>query len=216
VTNADAVARPSFAAGARTLADRDPGIARLVSLAGLPRVPRSRETPFAALVRAIVYQQLAGAAAAAIHKRLLAALDDNPTPEALLALDAAALRAVGLSANKAASLHDLAAKALDGTVLLNPRALARQRDDEVIARLSAVRGIGSWTAQMFLIFQLRRLDVWPTGDLGVRHGFGLAWDIPTPTVRELEPLGDPFRPYRTVVAWYCWRASELLAKPTQA
>jgi DNA-3-methyladenine glycosylase II len=207
------VARPSFAAGARTLADRDSVVARLVALAGLPRVPRSRETPFAALVRAIVYQQLAGPAAAAIHGRLLGALDDNPRPEALLTLDAATLRSVGLSANKAASLQDLATKALDGTVLLNRRGLARQNDDEVIARLSTVRGIGPWTAQMFLIFQLRRLDVWPTGDLGVRHGYALAWDIPTPTARELEPLGDPFHPYRSVVAWYCWRAAELLVKP---
>jgi DNA-3-methyladenine glycosylase II len=214
VTTTTAVARPSFAAGARTLADHDPVVARLVALAGLPRVPRSRETPFAALVRAIVYQQLAGAAARAIHGRLLDALDDDPRPEALLALDAATLRTVGLSANKAASLYDLATKALDGTVLLNPRGLARQSDDEVIARLSTVRGIGPWTAQMFLLFQLRRLDVWPTGDLGVRQGFGLAWDIPTPTARELEPLGDPFRPYRSVVAWYCWRAAELLTKPT--
>jgi DNA-3-methyladenine glycosylase II len=214
VTTTPAAARPSFAAGARTLADRDPVIAGLVALAGLPRVPRSGETPFAALVRAIVYQQLAGAAAAAIHRRLLAALDDNPTPEALLTLDAPTLRAVGLSANKAASLQDLAAKALDGTVLLNRPGLARQTDDEVIARLSTVRGIGPWSAQMFLIFQMRRLDVWPTADLGVRHGFGLAWDISTPTARELEPLGEPFRPYRSVLAWYCWRAAALLAKPT--
>jgi DNA-3-methyladenine glycosylase II len=214
VTTTAAATRPSFAAGARTLAGRDPVIARLVSLAGLPRVSRSRETPFAALVRAIVYQQLAGAAAAAIHRRLLAAIDDNPTPEKLLTLDAATLRGVGLSANKAASLQDLAGKALDGTVLLNPRGLARQSDDEVIARLSTVRGIGPWTAQMFLIFHLRRIDVWPTADLGVRHGFGLAWDIPTPTARELELLGDPFHPYRSVVAWYCWRAAGLLPTPT--
>ncbi|MCW2672604.1 MAG: 3-methyladenine glycosylase/8-oxoguanine glycosylase [Frankiales bacterium] len=214
MTTTTAATRPSFAAGARTLAGRDPVIARLVSLAGLPRVPRSRETPFAALVRAIVYQQLAGAAAAAIHRRLLAAIDDNPTPEKLLTLDAATLRGVGLSANKAASLQDLAGKALDGTVLLNPRGLARQSDDEVIARLSTVRGIGPWTAEMFLIFQLRRIDVWPTADLGVRHGFGLAWDIPTPTARELELLGDPFHPYRSVVAWYCWRAAGLLPTPT--
>ena len=213
MTNTTTATRPSFATGARTLADRDRVIARLVALAGLPRVPRSRETPFAALVRAIVYQQLAGAAATAIHGRLLAALDNNPTPEGLLTLDAATLRAVGLSANKAASLQDLAVKALDGTVRLNPRGLARQTDDEVITRLATVRGIGPWTAQMFLIFQLRRLDVWPTADLGVRHGYGLAWDISTPTARELEPLGDPFRPYRSVVAWYCWRAAQLLATP---
>jgi DNA-3-methyladenine glycosylase II len=84
-------------------------------------------------------------------------------------------------------------------------------DDEVVARLSTVRGVGRWTAEMFLMFQLRRLDVWPTGDLGVRRGYGLAWRIAMPTARELEPLGDPYRPYRSVVAWYCWRASELYA-----
>jgi DNA-3-methyladenine glycosylase II len=75
--------------------------------------------------------------------------------------------------------------------------------------LAGVRGIGTWTAQMFLMFQLRRLDVWPTGDLGVRKGFGLAWGMPTPTPKQLETLGDPYRPYRSVVAWYCWRAAEL-------
>ena len=86
-----------------------------------------------------------------------------------------------------------------------------ESDAEVIARLSTVRGIGKWTAEMFLMFQLRRLDVWPTGDLGVRKGFGLAWGIPIPTAKELEPLGDPYRPYRSVVTWYCWRAAELYA-----
>jgi DNA-3-methyladenine glycosylase II len=90
-------------------------------------------------------------------------------------------------------------------------ALSRQPDEEIIARLTTVRGIGPWSAQMFLIFQLRRMDVWPVGDLGVRNGYGLAWNIPTPTARDLEPLGDPFRPYRTVLAWYCWSAAELHA-----
>jgi len=131
------------------------------------------------------------------------------TPEGLLARSADELRAAGLSANKAASLRDLATKVLDGTVVLDPRGLRSERDDDVVARLSSVRGIGTWTAQMFLMFQLRRLDVWPTGDLGVRKGFGLAWGIPTPTPKVLEPLGDPYRPYRSVVAWYCWRAAEL-------
>ena len=93
--------------------------------------------------------------------------------------------------------------------MLAPRRLSRQSDEEIIASLSTVRGIGPWTAQMFLIFRLRRLDVWPVGDLGVRHGYGLAWKVPMPTARELEPLGDPYRPYRTVIAWYCWRAVEL-------
>ena len=203
--------RVTHAEAARILAGRDPVIARLLAETGPPRFSRPAESPFAALVRAIVYQQLAGGAAAAIHGRLIAALDGDVQPEALAALPDETLRAVGLSRNKAASLRDLAAKVLDGTVVLSPRGLSRQSDDEVIARLSAVRGIGPWTAHMFLLFQLRRLDVWPTGDLGVRRGYGLAWQVPTPTARELEPLGDPFRPYRSVAAWYCWRAAELYA-----
>jgi DNA-3-methyladenine glycosylase II len=204
-------ARPSYATGARELAARDPVIAGLVAAAGLPKVRPPQESHFAALMRAIVYQQLAGAAASAIHGRLLAALDGTPLPETLLALPPETLRQVGLSGNKAASLRDLAAKVLDGTVVLHGPGLGRESDEEVIARLSTVRGIGVWTAQMFLMFQLRRLDVWPTGDLGVRKGFGLAWKIPMPTAKELEARGDPYRPYRSVVAWYCWRAAELYA-----
>jgi DNA-3-methyladenine glycosylase II len=172
---------------------------------------RPAESGFAALVRAIVYQQLAGAAAAAIHGRLIAALDGDVTPEALLALSDESLRAAGLSANKVLSLRDLAGKVLDGTVVLSGRGLSRQSDEEITTRLSSVRGIGPWSADMFLMFQLRRLDVWPTGDLGVRRGYGLAWNVPMPSARELQPLGDPFRPYRSVVAWYCWRAVELYA-----
>ena len=113
-------------------------------------------------------------------------------------------------------MRDLAAKVLDGTVVLSPRGLASEGDEEIIARLSAVRGIGRWTAEMFLLFQLRRLYVWPVGDLGVRRGYGLAWDVPTPTARELQPLGEPFRPYRSVAAWYCWRAAELYASAAES
>jgi DNA-3-methyladenine glycosylase II len=206
-----AARKVSFTAAARILAERDPVIARLVVSAGLPRLGRRTETHLGALVRAIVYQQLAGRAAAAIHGRLLAALGGDPRPEALLALSDEQMRAVGLSRNKMASLRDLAAKVLDGTVVLSPRGLARESDDEIVARLSAVRGIGPWTAEMFLLFQLRRLDVWPVGDLGVRRGYGLAWQVPEPTAKELKPLGEPFRPYRSVAAWYCWRAAELYA-----
>jgi len=205
------VPRVSHAGAARILADRDPVIARLVADAGLPRLRRPAESNFAALVRAIVYQQLAGRAAAAIHGRLVTALGDV-APERVMALSPEELRAAGLSGNKIASLRDLAAKVLDGTVALSPRGVSRQPDDEVIARLSSVRGIGRWTAEMFLLFQLRRLDVWPTGDLGVRRGYGLAWNVPMPTARELEPLGDPYRPYRSVLAWYCWRAAELYGR----
>ena len=199
----------SWPTAAGLLAERDPVLRRLVDEAGPARVPPPAETHLATLVRAIVYQQLAGAAAAAIHGRLIAALGGEVTPERLLSLPPETLRSVGLSAAKAASLQDLATKVLDGTVVLDPKGLRAQSDAEVVARLSTVRGIGKWTAEMFLMFQLRRLDVWPTGDLGVRKGFGLAWGIPTPTAKELEPLGDPYRPYRSVVAWYCWRAAEL-------
>jgi DNA-3-methyladenine glycosylase II len=199
----------SYPAAAAILAERDPVLRRLVAEAGPPRVSPSSESPFAALVRAIVYQQLAGAAAAAIHGRLIGALGGEVIPQRLLALPEAALRSAGLSANKAASLRDLATKVLDGTVVLDPAGMRAEGDAEMVARLSEVRGIGKWTAEMFLMFQLRRLDVWPTGDLGVRKGFGLAWEIPTPTARQLEPLGDAYRPYRSVAAWYCWRAAEL-------
>jgi DNA-3-methyladenine glycosylase II len=198
-------------AAARILADRDPVIARLLDQAGPPRLSRPVEGHFAALVRAIVYQQLAGRAAGAIHGRLIDALDGDVRPEPLIALSDETLRAVGLSRNKMASLRDLAAKVLDETVVLSTRGLAAESDDEIVARLSKVRGIGPWTAEMFLLFQLRRLDVWPVGDLGVRRGYGLAWQVPTPTARELQPLGDRFRPYRSVAAWYCWRAAELYA-----
>jgi DNA-3-methyladenine glycosylase II len=143
---------------------------------------------------------------------LVAALCNDVEPEALLALSDETLRAAGLSTNKVRSLRDLATKVVDGTVVLSPRGLSRQSDEEVIAGFSTVRGIGPWTAQMFLIFRLRRLDVWPVGDFGVRQGYGLAWKVPMPTERELEPLGEPYRPYRTVVAWYCWRAVDLYAR----
>ncbi len=213
--NPEQAAGPSpkvtHAAAARILAASDPVIARLLEQTGPPRLSRPVESHFAALVRAIVYQQLAGGAAAAIHGRLIAALGGDVQPAALIALTDESLRTVGLSRNKAASLRDLAAKVLDGTVVLSPRGLSSESDEQIVARLSQVRGIGPWTAEMFLFFQLRRLDVWPTGDLGVRRGYGLAWHVPMPTARELQPLGDPYRPYRSVAAWYCWRAAELYA-----
>ena len=194
---------------AQILAGRDEVIRALADQAGLPELSAPAESHFGALVRAIIYQQLAGAAAAAIHGRLVAAMDGTGTPERLLALSDADLRTAGLSAAKTASLRDLAAKILDGTVVLDQAGLEAEADTELVARLSSVRGIGKWTAEMFLMFQLRRLDVWPTGDLGVRKGFGLAWHIPMPTPKQLEPLGDPYQPYRSVLAWYCWRAAEL-------
>jgi DNA-3-methyladenine glycosylase II len=201
---------------ATALAERDPVIAKLVALDGLPKIEPFREGHFPALVRSITYQQIAGAAARAIHGRLVAVVDGEVTPERILALSDQELRAAGLSGNKAASVLDLSAKVLDGTVILEPRRLARLSSDEVTARLSAVRGIGPWSAQVFELFQLKRPDIWLTGDLGVRQGYGLAFGIPTPTPKQLEPLGDPYRPYRSVLTWYCWAAARHYGGSTAA
>lgn len=188
---------------------RDPVIARLHAEAGLPVLAAPVGTPFEALVLSVTYQQLAGAAAAAIHRRLVDALEGEVTAERVLATPPELLRAAGLSTRKVESLRDLATKVGDGTVQVDPRRLARQSDDEIIDRLSSVRGIGRWSAEMFLLFHLRRPDVWPVGDLAVRRGFGLAWGIPTPTPKRLDELGEPYRPHRSLVAWYCWRAAQL-------
>jgi DNA-3-methyladenine glycosylase II len=152
---------PSFGAAARILAERDSVIARLVAEAGPPRLSRPTESHFGTLVRAIVYQQLAGRAAAAIHGRLIAAVGGNVLPEPLLALTDEQMRAVGLSRNKMASLRDLAAKVLDGTVVLSPRGGwgARRRDHR-----PAVGGAASGRGQRRCSDQLRLLDVWPVGE----------------------------------------------------
>lgn len=196
---------------AHWLAERDPVMARLIAETGELTFPARTDTHFATLVRAVTYQQLAGPAARAIHGRLIEAMGGEATPERLIALSTEELRRAGLSANKVASLRDLSTKVLDGTVILDPRRIARMSDDDIVARLTGVRGIGGWTAEIFLLFQLRRLDVWPTGDLGVRRGYGLAWNVPMPTPKQLDVLGEPYRPYRSIVAWYCWRAAEQYA-----
>jgi DNA-3-methyladenine glycosylase II len=162
---------------------------------------------FTALAASILYQQLAGKAAAAIHARFLALFDGRPTPAAILRMPVDRLRSVGLSGAKAAAIADLAAKVVDGTV---PRdGWSRLSDEEIVERLTRVRGIGRWTVEMFLIFDLRRLDVWPVDDYGVRKGYqrlyGLS-ELPKP--KALEAEGERFRPYRTVPAWYCWRVMD--------
>lgn len=193
----------------REVAARDPVLANLIALVGpIEHRERSDGGPFGALARSMVFQQLAGRAASAILQRLIAAVGGKLTPEAILGQTAETLRGAGLSRNKLLSLQDLSAKVLDGTVLL--ATTDEQSDEEIAGRLTTVRGIGQWTAEMFLMFELRRLDIWPTGDLGVRQGYGYAWGIdPTPTPKELAPLGDRFRPYRSVVARYCWEAASL-------
>jgi 3-methyladenine DNA glycosylase/8-oxoguanine DNA glycosylase len=206
--------RTSLPAAIAEVAARDAVVANLAELAGPLRWrPRNPDGHFGALVRSIVYQQLAGRAADAIHGRVLAAVGGALSAESLAAVPDDVLRAAGLSGNKLASLRDLCAKTLDGTVDL--ARLSRLGDDEIVAALVTVRGIGRWTAEMYLMFELRRLDVWPVGDLGVRQGYGLAWGLdPAPTAKELAPLGDRFRPYRSVVARYCWEAVHLFRSGT--
>jgi DNA-3-methyladenine glycosylase II len=194
-----------FSTAAAAISRRDRVMAKLMRRAEPFRLPRPSTDHFAALAESILYQQLAGAAAAAIHRRFVALFEGDLSPEAVLALPPRRLRAAGLSGNKVASIRDLAAKVVDGTVPLHR--IGRLPDEAVITCLTVVRGIGRWTAEMFLIFQLRRLDVWPVGDYGVRQGYALAYGLrKLPTPKRLQVEGERFRPYRTVAAWYCWQA----------
>jgi len=202
--------RRQLAEASAELAQLDAAFAAVVERVGPCdlRRGRSRQAHFAELARMICYQQLAGRAAAAIHGRFVALFEDGPpTPEAVLALRPAALRSAGLSGAKAASIRDLAEKVVAGEVKLDR--LGRLPDEEIVRELTLVRGIGRWTAEMFLMFQLGRLDVWPVDDYGVRKGYAAIFGhADLPTAKELVALGDPFRPYRSVAAWYCWRAAD--------
>jgi len=195
----------------RTLAAADATLAALIERAGPLPIREGEAEPFAALLRSILYQQLAGKAAATIHGRVLALLPDGgpPAPAAFLEIPDEALRAAGVSRNKVAALKDLSRKTLDGSVPDRGK-LERLGDAEVIDRLTQVRGIGVWTVQMLLLFDLGRPDVLPTGDLGVRRGYQLTYrlsDLPTPAA--LEAAGDAWRPYRSVASGYLWRAVHL-------
>ncbi|MFN2464862.1 MAG: DNA-3-methyladenine glycosylase [Candidatus Dormibacteria bacterium] len=184
---------------------RDPVMATHIARVGRCDIRPGQGDYFQALARSILYQQLAGKAAAAIHARFVSAVGGVVTPDAVLAAPLEALRGSGLSGAKAASIVDLATKATDGTVPLE--GIEAFDDEEIIGRLTTVRGIGRWTAEMFLIFELRRLDVWPTLDLGVQQGLKLIYSLDErPTAKQMAPMGDPFRPYRTIPAWYAWQA----------
>ena len=192
-----------------------PGMGVLVERYGLPPAHRRVPAPerFAALARSIAYQQLAGRAATVIHGRFVDAVGGDVRAEAVLAASPEQLAAAGLSRAKSSAIVDLASKVVSGEVQLER--IGRLGDEEIIDHLVAVRGIGRWTAQMFLLGTLGRPDVWPTGDYGVRAGFALAFghhELPAP--KELEALGEPFRPHRSAVAWYCWRAVDAKAELT--
>lgn len=194
-----------LANGTRLVARMDPAMARLIKMAGPLELRDPLPDSFAALVRSIMYQQLAGAAASTIHGRFLKLFSDGLSPTAVLALPEGAMRSAGLSGSKAAAVADLALKVTDGTVPLHD--VDSLTDDDLVARLVQVRGIGRWTAEMFLMFQLGRFDVWPVDDYGVRKGWALAHKLKEPPApRALLAEGDRFRPYRSIAALYCWRA----------
>ncbi len=170
--------------------------------------PRAGRSPFESLARAIAYQQLHDKAAESILRRFVALFPGRrfPGPAEVLGADVRAMRRAGFSRAKVAALRDLAAKALDGTVPTG-RTIRRLDDDAIVERLIAVRGVGRWTVEMLLIFQLGRPDVLPVDDFGVRNGFRIAYRrrrMPTP--KEVRRYGERWKPYRTAASWYLWRA----------
>ena len=170
-----------------------------------------RHEPFAALVKAVVYQQLNGRAASSIFKRLIGLYPKGsfPKPEDLVRTSEEELRAAGLSRAKVAAIRDIAAKTMNGLVPTSRR-IATMTDSQIIEQLTVIRGVGPWTVEMLLIFKLGRPDVLPTTDYGVRQGFALIYrrkELPTPA--ELLAYGDTWRPYRSIAAWYLWRSLDL-------
>jgi DNA-3-methyladenine glycosylase II len=203
----------------KELAAADPKLGALIERTGPFELHvKSTHSPFEALLEAILYQQLHANAARAILGRLLAIFGDlHPHPEQLLAVPEEVMRAAGVSRGKYLSLRDLAEKTLDGTVP-TLAAIRRMPDDVIVERLSQVRGIGTWTAEMLLMFRLGRPDVFPVSDYGVRKGFLLTFGrvpvgkpitaamLPKPEV--MERRARKWRPWRSVASWYLWRACD--------
>ena len=191
----------------RALLRRDPVLARVIRREG-PCGLRASGDPYRALLQSIVYQQLAGSAAAAIDRRVRAPYRGRyPRPDVLLAASDGELREAGLSRQKIAAMRAVAAAFADGA--LSNRRLRRMPDDEVLEAVTQVKGIGEWTAHMLLMFSLGRPDVLPVGDYGVRKSAMQLYELPgLPKRAELEALAEPWRPYRSVAAWYLWRVTE--------
>ena len=182
----------------------DPVLASIIERVGDYAI-QFREPGFETLVRSIVYQQLSGRVASVIFGRLKAAAGDPLTPENVLKLRPSRMRTLGLSTQKTVYIRDLARHTRDGAVRFED--LAHAADVEVIEHLTQVKGIGVWTAHMFLIFALRRPDILPTGDLGIRNAMRKAYglqDLPSPA--QMEELGARWRPYCSVASWYLWRS----------
>lgn len=195
----------------RILARRDKVLRHLIKRVGPCRLQeRRRDDPFQSLFSAIISQQVSTKAARAIHGRVIKLFPRvaHPSPRQLLRKSDDALREAGLSAAKVLALKDLATRILDGTVP-SVRDLDEMDDEEIIERIVQVRGVGRWTVEMLLIFQLGRRDVFPVGDLGVRKGYMLAFgETEMPEPKRLWEIGEAWRPYRSVASWYLWRATD--------
>ncbi|HTR18930.1 MAG TPA: DNA-3-methyladenine glycosylase [Candidatus Paceibacterota bacterium] len=197
---------------------RDKKLAKLIKKHGAPDLSRYHANSpgvFQALLRSIIYQQLSGYAARAIHARVLALFPKQPpTPKALLKIPTRKLRAAGLSMQKVEYVRDLARKCLDGTI--DPKKFPKQSSQEIIEHLTAVKGVGEWTAHMVLIFTLQRLDILPTGDLGIRKGFQKAYGLRSlPTKKQMEKLAEAWRGHESVASWYLWRAADEEKRPVR-
>ena len=192
------------------LRSSDPCMADLIAQVGPFELVVTREwSPFQALVRSVIFQQISTQAGRAIQTRLFDLFGGAPEPDALLQTPEGILRKVGLSKSKENTVRSLAVSARDG-ILPSRDQMKTFSDDDIIQTLSQHRGIGIWTAQMFLIFNLGRPDVWPVTDLGIRRGYKIAYHLDElPKASQLQPLGNPWKPYRSVASWYLWRANDL-------
>lgn len=208
---------PSWAnEAADFLRDNDPVLARIMAQVGPLMIAHRRER-FQSLVRAIIFQQLAGRAALAIYERFVKAIGNGrfPTPAQVIGAADDDMRRAGLSRGKMAYIRDLARHVRDGS--LNFRRFARMEDEEIIADLVRVRGIGRWTAEMFLMFNLRRPDVLPVDDLGFRSAVAKAYGFSAlPTAKELRSMGERWRPYRSAAVWYFWQSTRLVTLDAQS
>ena len=200
---------PDYRASVRHLKRVDPVLARVIESVGPCRLPvRSEGTHFQALARSIVFQQLSGKAAGTIHGRFAALFaNGDPEPSSLLAFTDAQLRGVGLSRQKIGYLRDLSHKVVAGELPLDE--VDQMNDDELIAHLVQVKGIGRWTAQMFLMFRLGRRNVLPELDLGIQNAIRRAYGKrKRPSPKQVRAIGAKWSPHSTVASWYLWRSLE--------
>ncbi len=191
----------------RAIADADEHMARIIAIHGPCKMTVSPvESPFEALFKSIIYQQLSTRSATAIYNRVLDLFEGNmPAPRATLALPDEAMRGAGMSKQKVAYTKDLALKSVEGTVP-DIQELKGLSDEEIVTRLTEVRGIGKWTVEMLLMFSMGRPDILPSTDLAIRKGFQQVYGhetLPKPT--EIDRFGERWRPYRTIASWYLWR-----------